>query len=74
MSVKLPLPDDLWAKTPPDVQAAILGLVQVFEQRIAALESRLNQNSSNSSKPPSTEPLHVKRQPPRPTSRKPRGG
>ena len=74
MSAKPPLPDDLWAKTPPDVQAAILGLVQVFEQRIAALEARLNQNSSNSSKPPSTDPLHVKRQPPRPASQKPRGG
>ena len=74
MSAKPPLPDDLWAKTPPDVQAAILGLVQSFEQRVAALEARLNQNSSNSSKPPSTEPLHVKRQPPRPTSKKRRGG
>ena len=74
MSNKPPLPDDLWAKTPPDVQAAILVLVQSFEQRIAGLEARINQNSSNSSKPPSTEPLHVKRQPPRPTSKKPRGG
>jgi len=74
MSAKPPLPDDLWAKTPPDVQAAILGLVQAFEQRIAALEARINQNSSNSSRPPSTEPLHVKRQPPRPTSAKRRGG
>jgi transposase len=74
MSAKPPLPDDLWAKTPADVQAAILALVQTFEQRIAALEARLNQNSSNSSRPPSTEPLHVKRQPPRPTSEKRRGG
>jgi transposase len=74
MSAKPPLPDDLWAKAPPDVQAAILDLAQAFEQRIAALEARINQNSSNSSKPPSTEPLHVKRQPPRPTSKKRRGG
>lgn len=74
MSPKPPRPDDLWAKIPADAQAAILALVQSFEQRIAGLEARLNQNSSNSSKPPSAEPLHVKRQPPRPTSRKRRGG
>ena len=74
MSAKPPLPDELWAKIPPDAQAAILALVQSFEQRIAALEARIDQNSSNSSKPPSTEPLHVKRKPPRPTSKKPRGG
>ena len=74
MSAEPPLPDDLWAKTPADVQAAILALVRSFEQRIAALEARLNQNSSNSSRPPSAEPLHVKRQPPRPTSKKRRGG
>jgi transposase len=74
MSAKPPLPDDLWAKIPPDAQSAIFALVQTFEQRIAALEARLNQNSSNSSRPPSAEPLHVKRQPPRPASRKRRGG
>jgi transposase len=74
MSAKPPLPDDLWDKIPPDAQAAILALVQSFEQRIAALEARINQNSSNSSRPPSTEPLHVKRQPPRPASGKRRGG
>jgi hypothetical protein len=49
-------------------------LVRSFEQRIAALEARLNRNSSNSSRPPSTEPLHVKRQPPKPTSKKRSGG
>jgi transposase len=71
MSAKPPLPDDLWVKIPADAQAAILSLVASFERRIAALEARLNRNSSNSSKPPSTEPLHAKRQPPRPA---PRGG
>ena len=74
MSSKPPLPDDLWAKIPPDAQAAILGLVQTFEHRIAALDALLNRNSSDSSKPPSTEPLHAKRQPLKPTSRKRRGG
>lgn len=74
MSVKPPLTDDLWSTIPPDAQAAILALVQSFEQRIAALEAKINQNSSNSSRPPSTEPLHFKRQPPKPTSKKRRGG
>ena len=74
MTAKPPLPDDLWAKTPPDVQAAIVALVRAFEQRIAALEARPNQNSSNSSKPPSTEPLHAKRRPPKPAPKERRGG
>lgn len=69
-----PLPDDLRATIPPDAQAAILALVQALGPRIAALEARITQNPSNSSKPPSAEPLHVKRQPPRPTSKKRRGG
>ena len=74
MSAKPPLPDDLWVKIPADAKAAILSLVDSFERRIAALEARLNRNSSNSSKPPSTEPIHVKRQPPRPASKRRRGG
>jgi len=69
MSAKPTLPDDLWVKIPADAKAAILSLVDSFERRIAALEARLNRNSSNSSKPPSTEPIHVKRQPPRPASK-----
>ena len=74
MSGQPPVPDELWVKIPTDAQSAILALVSSLERRIAALEARLNRNSSNSSKPPSTEPLHLKRQPPRPTSKKRRGG
>jgi transposase len=74
MSTQSPLPDDLWAKVPPDAQASILALLQSLERRIAALEAQLSRNSSNSSNPPSTEPLHLKRRPPRPASRKRRGG
>jgi transposase len=74
MSGPSPLPPDLWSKTPADVQAAVLSLVQSLERRIAELEARLKRDSSNSSKPPSSEPLHVKRQPPRPRSGRRRGG
>jgi transposase len=70
------------------LQAAILLLVQHYEQRIAVLEqqvqdltqqvhelkARLDQNSTNSSKPPSTDPIGVKRKPPAPPSKKRRGG
>jgi transposase len=56
------------------VQAAILGLVSGLERRVAALETPLGQNSSNSSKPPSSDPVHVKRRPPNPPSGKGRGG
>src|SRR5215831_4752251 len=83
-----PLPDALWRTASPELQAAILLLVQQYEQRIAGLEqqvgesqrqiqelrARLDQNSTNSSKPPSTDPIGVKRKPPAPPSRKRRGG
>ena len=74
MSSTLPIPADLWDKAPADVQAAVLALVQSLERRIADLEARLQRDSSNSSKPPSSGPLHVKRQPPRPRSGRRRGG
>jgi transposase len=74
MSAEPPIPRELWERTPPDVQAAVLALVQSFERRVAALEARLGQDSSNSSKPPSSDPVHVKRRPPgRPSGRR-RGG
>lgn len=74
MSVAPPLPPQLWDKTPSDVREAILELVRVFEQRIARLEARLGQNSSNSSRPPSSDGPRVKRGVPRPPSRRKRGG
>lgn len=79
-----PLPDALWRTASPELQAAILLLVLHYEQRIAVLEqqvqdltqqvhelkARLDQNSTNSSRPPSTDPIGVKRRP----SKKRRGG
>jgi len=74
MSATPPIPQELWDQIPTAAQAAVLALVQSLERRVAALEARLGQDSSNSSKPPSGDPLHVKRRPPQPPSGKRRGG
>jgi transposase len=68
--IALPLPPEIWAATPCAAQALILTL----QERIRDLEAQLGQHSSNSSRPPSTDPPQA---PPRskapPTGRK-RGG
>src|SRR4051795_10600829 len=71
-----PLPDHLWNSASPELQAAILALVQISQQQIAALEARVNDlearlklNSTNSSKPPSSDPIGLKRNPPTPPTR-----
>jgi transposase len=76
-----PIPAELWDQIPPAAQAAILSLVQQYEQRLLALQTqvahlteRLSRNSTNSSRPPSTDPPHVKRRPPKPSSGRQRGG
>src|SRR3954449_3983249 len=81
MKPKPPIPGELWNQIPPAAQAAILAVVQQYEQRLQALQrqvdrltERLNQNSTNSSRPPSADPLHVKRRPPTPPSGRKRGG
>ncbi len=55
---------------PPAVQA----YVRCLEARLADLEARLNQDSSNSSKPPSSDPPHAKPAPPKTPSGKRKGG
>ena len=47
-----PLPPEIWATTPAAAQALIVAL----QQRIRELEARLSHNSSNSSRPPSSDP------------------
>jgi hypothetical protein len=69
-----PIPAELWNKISADAQVAVLELVRSLERRIATLGARLGQDSSNSSKPPSSDPIHVKRRPPCPPSGKKRGG
>ena len=48
----LPLPPEVWETVPPDAQALIVAL----QARVCDLEARLGQNSSNSSRPPSSDP------------------
>jgi transposase len=76
-----PIPKELWDQIPPAAQAALRILINSLQQRIVTLEeqvadltARLGQNSSNSSKPPSSDGPQVKRQPPRQPSGRPRGG
>src|SRR5437868_14452107 len=81
MSFEPPIPEALWDQVPPAAQAALIVVLQQYQQRIAALErrvrqleERLGQNSTNSSKPPSSDGPTVKRAPPRPRGQRPRGG
>ena len=76
MTNPLPIPDELWAKVPPGAQAAIAAVFLAMEQRVIELETRvgdlearLKLNSTNSSKPPSSDPIGMKRKPPAPSQR-----
>src|SRR3954466_11332917 len=76
-----PIPAPLWNTVPPEAQVAILALVDSLkgriaelERRVGDLEARLKLNSTNSSKPPSSDPIGFKRKPPTPPSGRKRGG
>jgi transposase len=75
MSLQPPIPAELWDQIPSAAQVAILALVQQYERRLQTLQKQvtelqqcLNQNSTNSSKPPSSDPPTLKRSPPKPSS------
>ncbi len=77
MSLQPPIPGPLWDTVPPDAQAALLAAfdalrqqVAQLEQRVRDLEARLKLNSTNSSKPPSSDPIGLKRKPPKPPGRR----
>jgi transposase len=77
MSESLPLDATTWKSLPPQVQEVIRSLQQQvhhLQAQLDQLQQLLNQNSSNSSRPPSTDPPQHKRKPPQPSSGKPRGG
>ena len=65
MAAALPLPAGLpldatsWEQTPL-VMRQLLAVIQQQQARIAALEARVSQNSSNSDRPPSCDPPFVK--------------
>ena len=76
-----PLPPQIWDTLSPEAQAAVSMLVNRLEdqivglaQQVHELKARLDQNSTNSSRPPSSDPIGVKRKPPAPPSKKRRGG
>jgi transposase len=56
------------------VNEFLLAYIRKLEARIEELERRLGQNSQNSSRPPSTDPLDVKRSPKKPPSGRKPGG
>jgi hypothetical protein len=65
-----PIPVELWEQVPPGAQAALLAVLARSEQRLAEqhapsddLRQRLNTNSTNSCKPPSSDGPQVKRPP-----------
>src|SRR5215472_339979 len=81
MSHQPPIPESLWNTVPPEAQAALLtawdsltARIAELEARVRDLEARLKLNSTNSSKPPSSDPIGLKRKPPAPPSRRKRGG
>lgn len=81
MGQQLPISEALWNTVPADARAALLaawksleGRVVELEALVRDLEARLKLNSTNSSKPPSSDPIGLKRKPPQPPSRRKRGG
>src|SRR5215467_7607141 len=81
MDHETPIPEPLWNTVPPEAQAALLtawdsltARIAELEARVRDLEARLKLNSTNSSKPPSSDPIGLKRKPPAPPSKRKRGG
>ncbi len=80
------LPQELWDQTPPEIQAYIRAReaqlaafealevrLQTLQEQVRTLEEQLQQNSRNSSRPPSSDPPQSSR-PKRPRSKRRRGG
>jgi transposase len=68
------IPQATWDVIPPEAQAVLAAVIAAFESQIAELKAMLKQNSSNSSRPPSSDPPDLKPSPPRKRSGRGRGG
>ena len=69
------IPQSIWDNLSDEARAGIGAVIETLENRIAELEAtvrdlraRLQLNSTNSSKPPSSDPIGLKRKPPAPPS------
>jgi transposase len=81
MTPEPPIPKQQWDEIPLVVQTALRDIFERYEQRIGGLErrvreleERLGRDSTNSSRPPSSDVPTVKRAPPRPATGRRRGG
>src|SRR4051812_10140027 len=74
MTKPLPIPEEHWSTAPAAARTAFLAVIERPEQRIADLEERLNRDSTNPSKPLSSDPPAIQRCPPAPPSGKRPGG
>jgi len=75
------IPKHIWDSLSDEARAVIGAIIDGLERKVAELrqqvhdlKARVDQNSTNSSKPPSTDPIGVKRKPPTPPLAKRRGG
>src|SRR5215212_7503318 len=75
------IPQHIWDSFSDEARAIVGAVIDGLERQVAELrqqvqdlKARIDQNSTNSSKPPSTDPIGVKRKPPTPPSGKSRGG
>ncbi len=74
------IPQHIWDSFSDEARAIVPAVIDALERQVAELrqqlqdlQARLDQNSTNSSRPPSTDPIAVKRKPPKPPSKKRRG-
>src|SRR5450432_1825728 len=68
--MSLDVTEELIARQSPEAQAVI----RLLLSKIAELEARVNRSPQNSSLPPSNQHPHAKPAPPKPKSKKKRGG